>query len=478
MPTIQRHDDALVADLMQLYGDAREAPAALWGGDVFRRRRLRLAEAIGPQGVAIVAGAAMVGRNADVEHPFRQRSDLFYLTGFDEPEALAFVRGRDAGAAEDADWLLFVRPRDPAAETWTGRRAGVEGAVERFGATAAHDIADLDRHLPELLDGASAVHYTLGVDPGRDRSVLAATQRHWRNTRAGLRGVDHLIDLRATLHEQRLRKAPEEVAALRAAARLSAAAHHEAMRIAAPGRWEYQVQAAIEYVFRAGGSARDGYPSIVAGGDNATILHYNTNRMRLQAERLVLVDAGAEVSYLSADITRTFPASGRFTSAQRRVYEIVLAAEEAAIAVTCAGRPYQDAHEVATRALTAGLVELGVLRGEVDALVAEEAYKPWFMHRTGHWLGMDVHDAGLYCRDGAPRALEPGMVLTVEPGLYFGLDDTRVPAELRGIGVRIEDDVLVTEGGPDVLTADCVKRVDQVEAVCGELPRWLAPSGL
>ena len=457
------------ASLLHLYGDARVAPPALTPRATYAARRERLRTLVGDDAVVVVAGAGMVGRNGDVEHDFRQSSDFLFLTGFDEPDAVAVIR---AGATPT--FALFVRPRDPAAETWTGRRAGLEGARADYAADVAFDVAELDKHLPALFEGAGTVYWTLGQHDALDRSVIRASQQHWRAPRGHARGPDCLVDLRAVLTEIRLRKAPEEVAALRAAGRLSAEGHHEAMRVAAPGRWEYQIQAAMELVFRLGGSPRNGYPSIVAGGDNATILHYNTNRMRVPEGGLVLVDAGAEVGYHTADITRTFPASGRFSPEQRAVYDIVLAAEIAGIEATVAGRPYQDAHDVGLRILTAGLVDLGVLKGEVETLIETEAYKPYFMHRTGHWLGMDVHDVGVYSAAGGPRALEVGMVTTVEPGLYFGTDDETVPAALRGIGIRIEDDVLVTDGGNEVLTADCVKEPAAVEAMCSEAPRWIA----
>ncbi|MCB9738338.1 MAG: aminopeptidase P N-terminal domain-containing protein [Deltaproteobacteria bacterium] len=456
------------AALLAIYGEARVAPPALVTADRFAARRERLRALCGDDAVIIVPGAAMVGRNSDVEYDFRQGSDFLYLTGFDEPDALAVLRG-----GEGPGLVLFVRPRDPAAETWTGRRAGLEGAKERFGADAAFDIAELGKHLPALLEGAGTVYWTLGQHTALDAEVIRAAQQHWRAPRGNARGPDCIVDLRAVLHEVRLRKSEEEIVALRAAGRLSAEGHHEAMRVAGPGVWEYQVQAAMELVFRLGGSPRNGYPSIVAGGDNATILHYNTNRMRIPEGGLVLVDAGAEIGYHTADITRTFPASGRFSAAQRAVYDVVLAAEIAAIDVTRPGEPYQRAHDVALRVLTEGLVDLGVLQGSVDGLIEQQAYKPYFMHRTGHWLGMDVHDVGLYSADGQPRPLEPGMVTTVEPGLYFPIDDEGIAAELRGIGIRIEDDVLVTEDGYDVLTEDCVKDPDAVEAMCGEAPRWV-----
>ena len=444
------------------------AAPSLATADILAARRARLCASVSEGAVVIVPGAAMVSRNADVEHDFRQDSDFFYLTGFDEPDALAVLRpGRDPG------FVLFVRPSDPDAETWTGRRAGLAGARARFGADAAYDVGALDSELPRLLEGATSIQWVFGRDERRDAAYIRAAQHHWRTPRVGAVGPNRYEDLRPTLHELRLRKAPEEIASLRRAARITAEGHHEAMRLAAAGRWEYELAAVMEMVFRVSGSQRNGYPSIVAGGDNATILHYNTNRMRLEGGALVLIDAGAEFGYHTADVTRTFPVDGRFSPAQRDVYAIVLAAEEASIALTRAGTTYLAAHECSVRMLTQGLVDLGVLSGSVDGLIETEAFKPWFMHRTGHWLGMDVHDVGLYANSGAPRLLEVGMVTTVEPGLYFAAHDERVPVVLRGIGVRIEDDVLVGEDGPDVLSIDCVKAIDDVEAICAEAPLWI-----
>ncbi len=448
--------------------DALDPSSRFADAEVYAARRKRLLDAAGPQSAVIIAGARMSVRNSDVDFDFRQDSELFYLTGFDEPDAIAVLR-----PGLDPAFAFFVRPHDPEAETWTGRRLGVDGAITTLGSDAAWPIDAFATELPRLLHGVETVYWTLGVRADLDRVIVDAAQKHRRAPRGFERGPDRIVDARALTHELRLRKTPVELRALRAAAQISADGHHEAMRVAAAGRWEYELQAAMEAVFRFGGSPRNGYPSIVAGGDNATILHYNTNRMRLDPGALVLIDAGAEMGYHTADITRCFPVDGRFSAAQREVYEIVLAAELAAIDVTRPGLAYAEAHDVAVRILVQGLVDLKVLEGEIDGLIEREAYKPWYMHRTGHWLGMDVHDVGLYALGGAHRLLEPGMVTTVEPGLYFRADDPRVPEAFRGIGVRIEDDVLVTEGAPDVLTAACVKSVEDVERVCAETPRLI-----
>ena len=437
--------------------------------DIFAARRQRFMQAIGPDAAVIISSAGMKVRNSDVEYEFRQDSDFYYLTGFDEPDSLLVLRP----GFDEERYVLFVRPRDPKAETWTGRRAGSEGAVERFGADAGFDNDKRDEELGRLLQGVDRLGFTVGIGDPTEATVLKAARMHRTKPRPLYTGPDILFDARALLHETRLIKTPAELPSLRRAAAITSEGHHEAMRVAAPGRDEYHVHAAIEYVFRAAGSARVGYGSIIASGESATILHYTANRSIIGANDLLLIDAGAEVDYLTADVTRTFPANGRFTPEQRAVYEVVLEAELQSIAACTAGRPYMDTHDISVRVLTEGMVELGLLKGDVDELIAEEAYKPYYMHRTGHWLGMDVHDVGLYNLAGEPRPLQAGMVTTIEPGLYIPVDAEDAPEALRGIGVRIEDDVLITDGAPEVLTADCVKAIDDVEAMVGQPPRWV-----
>ena len=439
--------------------------------DIFAQRRAQMMHLAGDDAVVIVPSAGMVSRNSDVEHDFRQSSDFFFLTGFDEPDALAVLR---PGAEEP--YVLFVRPRDKKAETWTGRRAGVEGAQAVLGADAAFAIDQLSSELPGLIDGRTRLGYTWGARPELDVTVVQASRRHRLKPRDAFVGPDVTFDPNALLHEARLRKSAEEAAILRRSAAVTSEGHHEAMRLCAPGMAEYQLQAALEYVFKADGAARVGYSSIVAAGDNATILHYNTNRMRIDDGDLVLIDAGAEVDYYTTDVTRTFPANGRFTKPQRDVYEVVLTAQLASIDACVAGRPFRDSHNISVRVLTEGMVDLGLLTGEIDELIETEAYKRYYMHRTGHWLGMDVHDVGAYLVDRAPRPLEAGMVTTIEPGLYIPLDDEDAPEALRGIGVRIEDDILVTDGAPENLTAACAKTIDEVEAMCDTAPRWVKRS--
>ncbi|GMV41554.1 MAG: Xaa-Pro aminopeptidase 1 [Myxococcales bacterium] len=429
----------------------------------FATRRARFMERMG-SGIAVIPAASLTVRNSDVDHEFRQDSAFYYLTGFEEPDAVLVLR-----PGHSAPFTLFVPPRDKEKETWTGRRAGPEGAKDHYGADAAFPLDALDAELAKLMEGADRLVYAVGSP--LDRRVLKAMRHHRTMPRSGAIGPDLIVEPASILDELRLRKSPDEIAALRQAADITSLGHREAMRVAAPGLWEYQVQAVMELSFRAHGSPRNGYPSIVAGGPNATILHYNTNRMLLRGGDLLLIDAGAEHGYLTADITRTFPVSGRFSGPQRDVYEVVLGAQKASIATCVAGGSFQASHDRALEVLVEGMVALGLLAGDTKELIAAEAYKPYYMHRTSHWLGMDVHDAGVYRRGTEWRTLEPGMVLTVEPGLYIA-EDAPVDERLRGIGVRIEDDVLITEAGPVVLTAMCPKELDDVERVCAEPSRF------
>jgi Xaa-Pro aminopeptidase len=433
--------------------------------DPFAARRAaylsRLAEAPGGPHAALLFGAPHHLRNGDAEFRYRQDSDLWYLTGWEDPEVAALFR---PGAEQP--FLLFVQPKDRSREVWTGIRPGVPGALAR-GADLAFPIAELDARLGELLQGYAVLHYAFGQDSGRDARVFRATRASARAAaRNGLEVPSTLVDSRRMLAELRLRKSPDELESLRTAAAISCEAHVEAMRTGRPGAWEYEVEAAVDGHFRKRGGHGPGYTTIVGGGANACILHYITNREQLRAGDLCLVDAGCEYGFYTADITRTWPVSGRFSGPQRDVYEVVLAAQLAAIDAARSGRPYRGMHDAAVRVLTQGMVELGLLRGDVDALIADEAYRRYYMHGTGHWLGLDVHDAGAYWAGLQSRALEPGNVLTVEPGIYVAPDDEEAPEALRGIGIRIEDDILVTEDDPENLTAACPKTVADVEAAC------------
>lgn len=435
-------------------------------GEVHKQRRRRLAEQMGPESAALIVSHPEMVRNNDTLHEYRPNSDLVYLSGFEEPEAALLLLPGDP----EKSFVMFVRPRDPEREVWTGRRAGVEGATAKFGADAAHPIADLATTLPKYLEGVESLYMNLGQDPERDRLGLEAINRTRRASRTGAKGPVRLIDAAAILHEMRLRKEPVEIEALARAAEISAMGHRAAMESVRPGMYEYEVQAILEYQFRRAGSHRFGFPSIVASGPNATILHYEENSRRLEAGDLILVDAGTEWGYMSGDITRTFPVSGKFSEAQRRAYEVVLDAQKQAIAASLPGRLFQEPHDAAVRVLTQGMIDLGLLQCSLDEALREEKYKRYYMHKTSHWLGMDVHDVGRYAEGGAPRPLEPGMVLTIEPGLYIAEDDPDAPAEFRGIGIRIEDDVLITEAGNRILTGGVPKEVAEIEAICGKLP--------
>lgn len=434
------------------------------GPEEFRQRRERFLEAIG-DGVAVLAAAPELVKSRDTDVMYRQNSDFFYLTGFLEPGAMAVLTPHDAGHR----FTLFVRPRDPERETWNGRRAGVEGARERFGADAAYDVAELDDRLKELVEPADALWYGVRADGGAMDARMLKLLAGFRGTRprAG-KGPWDLRDPAQLLDRMRLIKEPGELALMREAAELAARGHLAAMRAGRPGVGEWEVQALLDHTFRAH-SATSGtsFPAIVGSAANGTILHYVTNDRRIEEGDLVLVDAGADVGFYCSDITRVFPASGRFTAPQRAVYDVVLRALQAAIAVVRLGAPVTDVHEAARRELVQGMIDLKLLEGEPEKLIEDETFKRFFMHNTSHWLGLDVHDAGPYREpDGTPLALQPGMVLTVEPGLYIPEDAEDVPAELRGIGIRLEDDVLVTEDGHEVLTRGVPVDPDEIERIC------------
>jgi Xaa-Pro aminopeptidase len=432
------------------------------GPDVFAARREAYMKALGPHGVAVVSSLPERLRNGDAYHRFRQHSDVHYLTGFTEPDTTVILRP----GAESERFVMFVRPRDPEMEVWDGRRAGLEGARERFGADAAFPAAELDARLWDLLANHEELHYALGLDEEMDLRIAAAIARLRKSEKRGKRPPRAVVDPRAALHELRLHKAPEEIAVLRKAAAITAEAHRAAMAMGRPGTFEYELEAIIDYTFRRSGGAGPGYATIVGAGDNATVLHYVENSRAIGPDDLVLVDAGCEYAYYTADITRTFPASGRLAGAARDLYAIVLDTQKSAVAMVRPGVTIDQIHEHCVRKLTAGMIELGLLEGPVDERITDLGYKKFFMHGTSHWLGMDVHDVGAYTRGGTARPLEPGMVITVEPGLYVAADGDGVPDRLRGIGVRIEDDVLVTDSGHEVLTAAAPKEIADVEAAC------------
>jgi Xaa-Pro aminopeptidase len=433
--------------------------------EIFRARRAevlrRMQELAGPS-VAVFPATPIAVRNHDVDHPYRADSDVFWLTGFEEPEAVAVL------SAGDRPFTLFVRPRDREREIWTGRRAGIEGAKAAFGADQAFVIDELEKELPPLLGAARTLFYRLGaVDTAFDGRIARMLQTLRMRARGSSGAPSRIEDPGQIVHELRLRKSPEELRALRKAVELTRAAHLAAMWAGKPGTHEYELQAALEREFRGGGGRGWGYYPIVAAGPNATVLHYNDNSDPVRAGELVLIDAGGEVDLYTADVTRTFPASGRFSDVQRKAYEVVLAAADGAIAAARPGATLDGLHEGAVRVLVQGMIDLGLLSGQVDDVIKDGSYKRYYMHRTSHWLGLDVHDAGSY-RDGngGPRQLEPGMVFTVEPGLYVAPDDTAAPEKLRGLGIRIEDDILVTEAGNENLTQAIPRTVGAVEQAC------------
>ncbi|MBV6415973.1 MAG: Xaa-Pro aminopeptidase [Steroidobacteraceae bacterium] len=426
----------------------------------FTRRRRQLMRQMGRDSIAIVPAAPVRLRNNDVEYAYRQDSDFHYLTGFDEPDSVAIlIPGR-----AQAEYVLFVRDRDPARETWDGRRAGPAGATADYDADDAFPIGDIDEILPGLLENREKVYYAMGVRPDFDQRVvgwvngLRAQAKHGRHPPQEMVALDHV------LHDMRLYKSRAELEMMREAARIAAAAHVRAMRHCEPERFEYELAAEISHEFHRH-NAGHSYLPIVGGGENACILHYRENDGQLRAGDLLLIDAGCEYQSYASDITRTFPVDGRYTPAQRAVYDIVLEANLAAIAKVRPGNHWNEPHDAAVRVITQGLVRLGLLKGRVPALEKAGAYKRFFMHRTGHWLGMDVHDVGDYKIGDEWRVFEPGMVLTIEPGIYIPAGTRGAPKRLRGIGVRIEDDVVVTKSGCEVLTDGVPKQAAEIEAL-------------
>jgi Xaa-Pro aminopeptidase len=435
--------------------------------DVYKTRRtevLRRMRELAPNGaVAVFPGMPVATRNSDIEHAYRADSDLAFLTGFEEPGAVAVL-----STVSDKPFTLFVRPRDKEKETWLGRRSGVEGAQKNFGADQAFENGTLDAELPKIVGAARTLFYRLGGDDPRFDSGIALLIRNLRaRSRAGLTAPTRIEDPGQIVHELRLHKDPRELTAMRKAVELTRNGHLAAMKAGRPGTHEYVLHGLLENEFRRGGGRGWGYYPIVAAGENATILHYSENNVVIREGDLLLIDAGAEFDLYTADVTRTFPASGKFSAPQRAVYEAVLAAADLCIGLTKPGETIDDLHEKAVRVLTQSMVDLGLLKGEVDALVKDNSYRRFYMHRTSHYLGLDVHDVGPYrTDDGKPRPLAAGMVFTVEPGLYIAADDELAPPEFRGIGVRIEDDILVTDGGYENLTVAIPRTVADVEAAC------------
>jgi Xaa-Pro aminopeptidase len=424
--------------------------------ETFVRRRQRLAREMGA-GVALLANAPERTRNRDAHYPYRFDSYFYYLTGFREPEAVLVVFG---GAAPKS--VLFCRDKDPEREIWDGYRYGPDGARERFGFDEAYSIAELDAKIPQYLANQEAVWCHIGADSRWDRRLIGWINEVRARVRSGVNAPRAIRDVHSLLDEMRLIKESGEIAIMRRAAAISVRAHRRAMRAARPGLAEYEIEAELVHEFRRSGAQAPAYTPIVAAGEHACILHYVNNDGVLRDGDLLLIDAGCELDGYASDVTRTFPVNGRFSGAQRDLYEIVLAAQSAAIAAVRPGGAWSAPHEAAVRVLTRGLIDLGLLSGSLDEAIETEAYKRFYMHRTGHWLGLDVHDAGDYKRGGEWRKLEPGMVLTVEPGCYVRAEPG-VPEKFAGTGIRIEDDVLVTATGCEVLTEDAPKRAADIE---------------
>lgn len=434
--------------------------------EVHATRRARIAETLRRDCAALVLyGGSLRNRSNDTDFRFRPDSDFHYLTGLEEPGAVMVLRPDEGGG--EPTFTLFVRPRDRDAETWSGRRVGPEGAVEQFGATQAHPLGELDEHLPKLLDGCEQIYLPVGRWAKLDAAVRRAVAHLRRRNREGTTPPHRYGEVADLLGEDRIRKDDAALASLRRAIEISAEAHVAAMRRTKPGVFEYEIEAVLEYEFRRRGSTGPGYGTIVGTGDNATILHYVANRDRLREGDVLLVDAGAEWDYFSGDITRSWPVNGRFRPEQRALYEVVLAANLAGIEKATVGSNIDAIHEACVRVLCDGIAQLGLLNESAEQIREQMLYKKFYMHRSSHWLGVDVHDAGRYTLGGKPRPLAPGHVLTIEPGLYIAADTADVPDAFRGLGVRIEDDVLIAEPGPEVLTAGAPKQIGELEALVG-----------
>ncbi len=427
----------------------------------YARRRQELMGIMGPNSIAILPAAPEHIRNRDVEYPYRPSSDFWYLTGFEEPEAvMVLMPGREHG-----EYVMFCRERDRTMEIWNGYRSGPEGVVNDFDADDAFPIGDIDEILPGLIEGRERVYYDLGMDAEFDRRLMGWVNSIRDRVRSGAQPPGEFVALAHHLHDMRLFKSAAEIKLMRKAASISAGAHVRAMQAVQPGMMEYQLEAEYIHEFMRHGSRSPAYPSIVGGGANGCILHYIDNRQKLKDGDLVLVDAGCELEMYASDITRTFPVNGKFSKPQQALYELVLASQYAAIEATHPDNHWNVPHEQVVNILTQGLLDLGLLKGEFNELVETEGYRRFFMHRTGHWLGLDVHDVGDYRVQDQWRQLEPGMALTVEPGLYVAPDDDTVDEQWRGIGIRIEDDVVVTKDGCEVLTHEVPKDVADIERV-------------
>lgn len=425
---------------------------------MIRRQLEEFMRRMAPKSVAIIPGAHDTRRSNDTHYRFRQDSDFLYLTGFEEPDSLAVIKPE-----AEKRYTLFVRPRDPEREIWDGRRAGVEGAKSEFGADESLPIAEFESKLAEFLDGADVLYYRLGVDSDLDNKIIQEISRMRSLNRKPIHPPETIIDPATIVHEMRVLKSEDEIAIMQASADIAAEAHCEAMKAVRPGMQEYQIEALIEQTFRRHGASGPAYTSIVGGGPNATVLHYINNDGELRDGDLLLLDAGAEYKGYASDITRTFPINGRYTKAQRDIYDLVLKAQMSCVEMVRPGVTHDQLKQHSIEVLTEGMVELGLLAGKTDELIKEKKYEKFYMHGLGHMLGIDVHDVGRYYYGTESRALEPGVVMTVEPGIYISPDTKDVPEKYLGIGVRIEDDVLCTNNGPRVLTTKVPKHAEEIE---------------
>jgi Xaa-Pro aminopeptidase len=425
-----------------------------------KQRRKELMAQMEPNSIALLPAAPMRIRNNDAEYAYRQNSDFYYLTGHVEEDAvLALIPGRKQGEA-----ILFCQEKNKEKELWTGVLLGPEAACEQLLMDDAYPVSDIDDILPGLIEGRDRVYYALGKDDQFDSRVMEWVKVIRSKSKLGAHPPGEFLVLDHLLHELRLIKSKEEIALMEKAASISAEGHRRAMAYCRPGVREYELEAELHYAFTRGGSRAPAYTSIVAAGDNACILHYNTNTAEIRDGDLVLIDAGSEYEHYASDITRTFPANGKFSTEQKALYEIVLKAQAAAIAAVQPGNAWDEPHNASVRVITQGLVKLGLLEGRLSQLIKSEAYKEFYMHRVGHWIGMDVHDVGDYKIDDKWRLLETGMVMTIEPGIYVAPDNKRVAKKWRGIGIRIEDDVLVTKTGHRVLTLGIPKTIEEIES--------------
>jgi Xaa-Pro aminopeptidase len=426
----------------------------------YAKRRKDLMQKIGPTGIVILPSAPEIIRNGDAFYPYRQNSDFYYLTGFEEPEAVLVL----APKRKDGEYILFNRVRDRDREIWDGPRAGQEGAIKDYLADQAFPFSEFTLMLPELLAGRESIHYPLGINREFDKVLLQGVNHVRARVRGGLQSPMAFVDIAPSLHEMRLFKSPHEVKVMQKAIDITAKGHERAMAICKPGMNEAQLEAEIMYMFQFHGARFPAYSPIVGAGRNTCILHYTSNNQKIESGDLVLIDAGAEYANYAADITRTFPSNGRFSGEQQAIYELVLASQLAAIKSIKPGASWVTAQNIIVKVITQGLIDLGILKGKLSDLIEKQAYFPFYMHRSGHWLGLDVHDVGRYRVETKWRSLQPGMVFTVEPGIYISADVPGVHKRWHNIGVRIEDNVLVTEKGHDVLSKKIPKTVAEIEA--------------